>query len=204
MTRIACVLKSGGDYGPADVEKLKAHLDVHLPKAELVCFSDFDPAALPCRTIALEHDWPGWWSKLELFNPAHRGCWHYLDLDMVPVGDLSDFAAIRQVAIMRDVYRPDGLQSAAMVIPQAAKAEIWKAFTGDPEANMQACTVRYSKWGDQGFLEGFWLDKAKRLQDLLPGQIVSYKANRIAASGVPEGARLVAFHGRPRPHEVGW
>ncbi len=40
-------------------------------------------------------------------------------------------------------------------------------------------------------------------QNLYPGQIVSYKKHVQQNNGqVPEGAHLVAFHGRPRPHEV--
>lgn len=200
-TTVACVLKSGGDYTASDVAALQARIAVHLPGADFVCLSDVD---VPCRRIPLEQGWPGWWSKIELFRPDIAGKLLYVDLDTVPVGDLTDLAKIRKTAIMRDVYRPDGLQSAVMVIPQAAKAEIWNAFTADPAGNMAACTVRWSKWGDQGFIEQFWTNKAARLQDLLPGQIVSWKADRIAETGVPADARLIVFHGRPRPTDVGY
>ena len=47
---IACVLKSGGDFLPAE---------------EFICLTDLD---LDCQTLALDHDWPGWWSKIELFR----------------------------------------------------------------------------------------------------------------------------------------
>lgn len=195
-----CVLKSGGDYTPADVSRLADRLEKHAPGAELVCLTDFDDVR--ASMIKLEYDWPGWWSKMELFKPSIAGTVRYLDLDTVPIGDLSDLGKIRKLAIMRDVYRPDGLQSAVMVIPRSARAQIWKAFIADPAANMAACSVRYSKWGDQGFLETFWRQKAARLQDLMPGQIVSYKVD--CRPTVPAGARLVVFHGKPRPAEVGW
>jgi hypothetical protein len=39
------------------------------------------------------------------------------------------------------------------------------------------------------------------LQEMHPGEFVSYKTH--CTKGVPDGARVVCFHGRPRPHEVG-
>jgi hypothetical protein len=205
MTIFACVLKSGGDYGLEDVLKLRDRVLQHAGNyrnVRFVCFSDLDVSE-HCERVHLEHNWPGWWSKKELFNPAFKGALTYLDLDTVPVGDLSGLAAVKGPAIMRDVYRPDGLQSAIMVIPQDKKSSIWRYFLSDPERHMRECTVRYTKWGDQGFLEGHWQD-AKRLQDVLPGQIVSWKANECAARGIPAEARLVVFHGKPRPRDVGY
>lgn len=202
MTTIVCVLKSGGDYRPAHVAKLQQAVKRYSPGSRFLCLTDID--GLDCPTVPLKYDWPGWWSKMELFRPDIRGALFYIDLDCVVVGDLSDLVAIRGPAIMRDVYRPDGLQSSIMAIPARAKKEIWQAFIADPQANMDACTVRWSKWGDQGFIEGFWLDKAKRFQDELPGQVLSYKADNVARTGVPEGARVIVFHGRPRPWEAGF
>jgi len=41
---------------------------------------------------------------------------------------------------------------------------------------------------------------AIRLQDIVPGQLVSFKAQ--CSDGVPDDARVVFFHGLPRPHET--
>ena len=38
------------------------------------------------------------------------------------------------------------------------------------------------------------------IQENLPG-VVSYKKNCL--KGIPDDTRVVCFHGRPRPHEVG-
>src|SRR5690606_28347529 len=55
--------------------------------------------------------------------------------------------------------------------------------------------------------DGEWLNahtKPDRLQDLFPGQIVSFKVH--ATKGPPRGARLVCGHGKPRFSDpaAGW
>jgi hypothetical protein len=195
---VACVLRSGGDYDAEDVRRLHEGVKAHLPGARFVCLSDVD---VPCERIPLRHDWPGWWSKMELFAPWIEGDLLYFDLDTIIVGQLSDFSGqLNRLAIMRDVMRPDGLQSSVMFLPEAHRAAVWCAFTADPAGNMR----RFSWGGDQAFLESLWLPDVARIQDLLPGQIVSYKADVRRLGRVPENARAVVFHGKPRPREIGW
>lgn len=205
MINVACVLRSGGDYDTLDVERLANGVwaNLHEPY-RFLCFTDLPPQVLPIGVIPvpLLCDWPGWWAKLNLYGPSFEGDLFYLDLDSIIVGDLKDLATFGRLGIMRDVYRPDGLQSSVMFIPQGAKAEIWDAFTADPDRHMAECS-HGGKWGDQGFLEGFWLDKAARFQDHLPGQIASYKAD-VRQSGVHPDNRLIVFHGKPRPRDIGW
>jgi len=43
-----------------------------------------------------------------------------------------------------------------------------------------------------------------RLQTEFPGACVSYKAQGLAGkTSLPEGVKMVFFHGKPMPHEVG-
>ena len=196
--RVALVLRSGGEYRRLDVGKLVHGILAFSPMAEIVCLADTD---VPCERIALRHDWPGWWAKMELFAPWVSGDLLYFDLDTVIAGDLSDIAAVRGLTLLRDFYRPDGLGSGMMFLPESDRAEIWNAWISDPQRHMHECRTR-EKWGDQGFLEGFWHDRADRWQDVLPGQVVSYKVHVRQSGEVPADARVVAFHGRPRPWEV--
>lgn len=203
---ILCVLKSEGEYKSEHVERLHRQVLKHLPDARFRCISDVD---VPCERVPMEHPWPRWWSKQNLFSPAITGDFLYLDLDSAIVGDLSDLAGLNRLAIMRDVYRKDGLQSSIMFLPEADRAKVWAEWVKSPEVWMQM----YRKGGDQAFLERLWLGKAAIIQDELPGQVVSYKAHvrpavrkdREFGNGtVPDGARVIAFHGRPRPWDVGW
>lgn len=192
-TIVATVLRSGGEYKPEHVARLHAQVIKHLPTARFVCLSDVD---VPCTRIPLQYGWPGWWSKMELFRPDLRGRILFFDLDTTIVGDLKEIAAVSRRVIMRDVYRPHGLQSSMMMIPYADRAEVWRAWIQRPEIWMK----RFARGGDQAFLETLWIEKASIWQDLLPGQVVSYKVH--CRNGVPPDARVVIHHGRPRPWEL--
>jgi hypothetical protein len=204
--RVAFVLRSGGEYRPEHVERLAMQVEAHLPGAEIVCLSD---VPVPVERIALVNRWPGWWSKMELFAPWVEGDLLYLDLDSAVVGDLTDMASIDRLTIMRDVYRAEGLQSSVMFLPEMDRARVWREWMRKPEVWMGM----YRCGGDQAFLERLWLGKATIWQDTLPGQVVSYKVDvrqavrtdREFGNGtVPDGARVIAFHGKPRPWDVGW
>ncbi len=194
--RILCVLRSGGEYGPEHVKRLQAQLAA-VGELDFACLSDVPIDGV--ATIPLRWGWPGWWAKMELFRPDLRGDFLFLDLDMSIVGSLDSFREINVLALMRDVYRPGGLQSAIMLLPERDRGLIWQEWIRSP----QQWRARYRRGGDQAFLERFWLRKAQRLQDLAPGEIVSYKAD-VDGKGLPQSARVICFHGKPRPWEVGF
>ncbi len=198
MLTVACVLKSGGIYDATWVSRLKAGVARHLPlKHRFVCLSDVD---VPCERIPLEHDWPGWWSKIELFRLGDDPVL-FFDLDTVIVGDLSDVASAalsEQFCILRDFYRlGDGLGSGVM--SWSGLGSLWgiyDLFRRNPDVFM----IRHVR-GDQDYIEHFYARSAsrrwmRRWQDILPGQIVSYK--RHCTRGIPENARVVCLHGLPK------
>ena len=122
-----------------------------------------------------------------------------------------DMAAVLKTgkaALLRDFYRDgtkyrEGLGSGLMYLPEAERASPWECFIKQPSQLMQI----HKAGGDQRLLETHYLKNALRWQDVLPGQIVSYKVhcceNRLGKGfvfkGVPDGARVIAFHGQPRP-----
>ncbi|MDZ7711703.1 MAG: hypothetical protein U5L06_00620 [Rhodovibrio sp.] len=194
---VACVLRSGGDYGPEYVKRLRAGVGRHLPGAVWVCLSDVPEAA----THPLQHGWPGWWSKMELFTPGLlTGPTLYLDLDTVVVGDLADIAAAVPrdgFAMLQDFTRPDGYGSGVMGW-FGDWSRLYSAFAADP-AGHQARYATGARWGDQAFIRDHIGCRPATWQDAVPRQIVSYKVH-----GRTADARLVCFHGRPRPAEVDW
>lgn len=107
-----------------------------------VCLTNIEIADI--ETIPLKQDWPGWWSKIELFDPdndlGERVL--YLDLDMLVTGDLRDIAFHPgEIAMMppshtfskgRPQQRPDIVnryQSSCMVWSPPAGREIFERFT---------------------------------------------------------------------------
>lgn len=181
MLTVACVLRSGGEYTPEYVERLKAGVDANLTGHEFVCLSDMDA---PNR-IPLETNWPHWWAKLEVFRL--KGKVLYFDLDTVIHGSIQAFADYpHRFSMLRDFYKPDVLQSGVM------------AWDGDySHLYRLPDTRRYTQWprlGDGAYIREHV--EAEALQDLFPGMFRSYKAG---GEGV-----VTCYHGRPKPHETGW
>ncbi len=190
---VACVYRTGGEFTFAWVDKLLVQLDRHVGDtveyAVVGRFGDDAP--------------PGWWAKLSLFDPETFEAGDlvlYLDLDTLVVGDLTDLVSYDgDFAMLSDFYRPSLGQSGVMLFRAGSEpvTRIWDAWSADPEHVM--CSHR----GDGEFIRSV-VPEADRIQALYPGQVVSYKVH--AHDGIPDGARLVCGHGKPRFSDpaAGW
>jgi FkbM family methyltransferase len=236
MLHVACV-RQGEAFGVEYVERLFDMVRRNLPdgfSGRFVCLTD-RPDDLKefggiCTTNQAE-TLPGWWAKMQLFDPAMQATlgfekgdriW-YFDLDTVIAGPLDKlFEYPGAFGILEDVYRPGGFQSSVMswIAGTALTCSIWEEWAKRKQPR--------SPGGDQQVLEQFWkgppgIDPANGLefgwlhariggapwppdflQQLYPGSLRSYKVDCVW--GVPKGTSVVFFHGRPRPHEVltGW
>lgn len=204
MDQLSVVTVQTGNYlgrGAEYVHKLHRAVRRHLSLPHRFYVLTDDVASLYSGMTVKPASLPGWWEKLRLFKPAMfpAGRVLFLDLDTLIVGNIDDVASLdTPFATLRDFWRPEGLGPAVMAWRTDANLGIWEAFEdggramGDPR-------------GDQGFMEtldgGRFKQKAEILQDILPGRFVSYKTH--CTHGVPDGASVVCFHGKPRPHEVG-
>lgn len=197
MTRIVCVLRTGGEYRPEHVQALSRQVP------ELTVLSDVDVPGVP--RIALKHDWRSWWAKMELFDPDIPGDLIYFDLDTVIVGGIGGLKSLNRTTLLSDFYYPERPASGVMYLTEADRARVWDAWMADTDSAMRQCM----REGDQKFI-GSVLHDAQRFQDVLPGQVVSYKVhvakgyNRrsVGDGSIPDGARVVCFHGKPRPWHV--
>lgn len=157
----------------------------------------YDPAI---KLSLLPDGLDGWFNKLwcfadEAFADADRIV--FLDLDIVITGSLDGLAAYDgPFAILRDAYRPKGLQSSVMAWQHGTLDHIWDDYcrSGFPKV----------EGGDQAWIEMTNGRNPVILQSHFPNAFVSYK--RDARFGIPPKATVVYFHGVPRPHEVedGW
>lgn len=201
MPTVLCVLRSGGDFTTEHVVRLYEQVRTHWAghrHLDFACLTDTPIPRYGIREIPLVCVYPGWWSKLESLRPdILGGTVLYLDLDTTVTGDVSGFLAYEvDFAMLSDFYRPHLAQSGVLLYqagPNTVAADLWRTFATDPKGHMQAYR------GD-----GEWLhahtDTPDRLQDLYPGDIVSWKVH--CTDGVPKGAKLVCHHGHPRPWEV--
>lgn len=211
MIHVCCVLKTGGDFDWRYVRILRDSVakwwPAHVPYKFCILTDKPEEAAPFGDVLSLLGDLPGWWAKMELFSPHVTAAWGnrlYFDLDTAITGPLDGFAeyAGRAFTILRDFYRPSGYGSGVMFIPAGFGASVWAQFeAGGPNtAEPWQQVVR----GDQDFLERA-APYAMLWQNVLPNQIVSFKPIPMPGAqlaALPEGARVVCFHGHPRPHEL--
>ena len=79
-------------------------------------------------------------------------------------------------------------------------AETWSEFSQFPNHWMARGNAQVAPdFYDQVLMNHTKTPPMKYWQDVLPGQLVSYKLH-----GAPDSARLVKFHGVPKPHDVNW
>lgn len=174
-----CVLKTGGIYTAAHVERLRAML-----WAPVTCLTD-DPEVTGPK-IALRHGWPGWWSKLELFeHDLGRVC--YLDLDVtvqhmdwLKTLDATSFYA------MADAYQPDGCQLNSSVM-------VWSGKRPDLVEGITAQDMQHPG-GDQQWI---WRKLAGNYKLLTIPAVASYKAH-----GKSPEFGVIVYHGKPKPWDV--
>ena len=97
MLNVVCVLWQGNfrkrTFNSEWVIKLKNMVERNLPiPHNFYCLSNVDIPTI--NVIPLKHNYPGWWSKIELFRPdlPIEGRILYIDLDSLIVNDLSELA----------------------------------------------------------------------------------------------------------------
>ena len=196
MLTVACVLKSGGIYDGEWVRILQASVARNLSyEHRFVCLTDMD---VDCESIAFENDWPGWWSKIELFRPElFEDAVLYLDLDTVIVGNIDELPVGRGFCTVRD-YSGKGICTTAMAWRDDLSA-IYRRFWAEPRFQMD----RFRYWengniGDQGFI--YETLHAPAIQCWPRKWVASFKHH--CRGGLPDEAKVVAFHGQPKCNEV--
>lgn len=182
MITVACVewenyLGRGAEY----VAKLKSMVTrhLHLPH-QFVCVQPEEP------------QFTGWWRKLELFKPGRfTGRVMYLDLDTVIVGPLAPLVAQTGAVHLSDWGWTRNVIAGGMLVWDAGEHE--QLYTGFAK-----------KVSDHYENDQEWMTVVGGWNRLSPHLCRSYRYH--CKSGPPPRASVVAFHGRPKPHEIllGW
>lgn len=166
------------------------------------------------------------WNKLRIFAPGlvpDGTTILYFDLDVVVTGQLDDLVSCRpeeNFLGQPDWNRPlcPQFNSSVMRLAAGTHAEVAESFresvaTGklrrrhgwDGTTRRNDKVVYWRGWrrfgGDQEWISAALRPKRSvRSRAFPPGWIVSYKKH--ARGGLPPGAKVVVFHGSPKPHEV--
>lgn len=187
-------LRSGGVYSPEWAERLNRQADEHLQPDYIECLSDLE---VRCGVIPFAHNWPGWFSKIEMFRPGlFSGVCVYSDLDSLllgPIPNLRDkLATIGKdgppLWMLSDFFNPKIPASGVMMWTPCAETEaIYHAFAAKPELS--------PRW-DRG--DGYHIGRHPhlRLQTIFPGVFASFKAHKLKATSA--GFPHISFHGKPK------
>lgn len=187
--KVVCVLKSGGNYNSSHVDRLERQVLIYNPMADFICLTD---EKVKCESIPLKQNWPGWWSKIELFDPdLNLTDFIYLDLDVAVVGDLTPLMQT-SFTMCADFIKPEQKNSSVMAWGQAP-SEPFLSFKQDP-VGFQEKYRRWPKIGDQAMIEDF----VPQINTFNPVHVLSYKYGDVK-SFLPADTAVVAFHGNPKP-----
>ena len=195
MINFVCVLKSGGEFEPEHVYRMRdmANKFITVP-FKFCCITDYPD--LNCRTRPLQHDLQGWWCQLELFHPStFTGQTFYTDLDVTLISNIDDMVSwIPRFAIARE-YRGTNPTSTLMSFDQTGARLVWNSWLKckkniNLDRNSPLSTVFFKPFTDYTFI-----------QDKFPNRVCSFKKDWRKGTA-PKGTSIVCYHGRPKPWDV--
>lgn len=193
--KIFTVLKSGKTFKPAHVYAIKSMCEKFIKNHQFDFYCLSDLTNLMCKTIKLKHDWPTWWSKIELFKQTGPAL--YFDLDIIINKNIDSIInSIKEVEFcgLKDQWHPRDINSSIMYWSRDM-TRLYNDFSKRPDEYIK----NYK--GDQDYISAK-INNRIYMQDLNPSEIVSYKANILSGKNFdPKHHKIVYFHGPPRPWE---
>jgi hypothetical protein len=220
--RVILCMKWGSKYGPEYVNRLYAMVRRHLlGDFTFVCLTDNNQgirAEVVCRTIP-SLDLPKGlpergWTKLTTFAPhlaAHVGVSAgstalFLDIDVVIVGALDDFFSIAgEFLIIHDYKRPRRITGNSSVyrFKLGAHPDVLDYFRSNFDS------IRKTFRNEQAYLSDF-IHRQGKLQYWPTSWCPSFKYHSIPRWPtnywrepiVPEGSRVIIFHGECNPPDA--
>lgn len=188
----------GRDFTVKDVWRLKENVDRYMNADYTFHVLTNDPLAeLPGNIIELKHNWPGWWSKMELHRGDLAGLIGgrtlYLDLDTHVVGDLlSFFNYAGNLVMFGSPYSDDSkqgiirkYQAAVMLFTPGVFMQLYIKFEKETEKYMKQFR------SDQDLL-GYFLPNLQTF----PSRWLVKMAQLRGMDKLPDGVKIVT--GQPK------
>ena len=181
LLTVACVLSEGPkrSYDRSHVTRLADMVAKHLGD--------------PYRFVCLDDSpFPGWWAKTSLFTPGRfEGRVLYLDLDVTVVGPLDEVARYPAPFVAIRDYIGLGFNSSVMSWDAGAVDHLYTEFTPDVMDRMR---------GDQDWITARM--NGREAATFPRKWCVSYRQSVEPIGRGPSDAKVVVFHGFPKPWEV--
>lgn len=196
---VICV-ETWGKFPSHYVFRLQKMVERHLSRPHTFCVITDRPneyAFIGSRVnpIPMTRPLPGWYSKINLFNPdmaVDQTRFLYFDLDVVITDSIDPLVECEEPFIMIREFnaKPEAAHnSSVMAWNNRYTADVFNKFADD--------WVERS-WGDQ---ECIWAIMGNdRIWDWPDEWIRSYKWH--CRSGLPAGTRVAVFHGDPKQDDV--
>jgi len=181
----------GRDFNENDVQRLHDTVAKWIDRPfNFYTLTNDMKAKLPGKKIELKHDWPGWWSKMELHRPnLPEGRTLYLDLDSHIVGELAPLLDTEGDLVMFPARSKGGktsegkkqvhrYQAATMLFTANFHTWFYNIFCKNPEGYMKAYRSEQDLMGvmmpDLNTFPKEWLVKMSQLRnkDIPKGTIV--------------------------------
>lgn len=166
--RVIAVLRSSPDFSGRHVQALQRQLAKWAPEAKLTCLADVNVPGVEC--ISLQHAWPDWWCKMEIFRPDIRGDFLLTDLDNIFVGPLDDILGVK------DYTTQLGESNALAYMTEDMRAAVWDEWIRDPQAHMNywhpVTTPIKGQFGDAGFIKA-QLHAKQHWEEMFPNQVIN-------------------------------
>ena len=193
---VACVWW-GTLYGKEYVEKLRNSVARHLSiPHDFVCLTDRDDVPEGVKKIPLDIGPEGWWQKTALFKPGlFSGKVMYLDLDVIVINSLDEFAKVKDPFSMIENFGPNKKHSAhnSSVIVWTPSSQTEKIYTKFSEE------VTKELHGDQCWI---WRVMDKNITNYELDWVDSYKYGKIQQwKRRTDNTSIIVFHGNPKPHD---
>jgi hypothetical protein len=207
---VAMVLLPSAEYSAGHVDRLVRQVRRHSRRAlRFVCLTTEPQSAFreDVEAIALHHPetLTTKYAKIELFRPdLDLGRVFYSDLDNLIIGDLEPLLAYDGLFCMsRQLGGSRSHRHAGSVLAWAPGFghEIYEAFRRAPEAAKAAYPLGFGA-GDQLFMADHAPRRQHVFQDWWPESVVSFKYWARQGQSLPAAARIVSFHGQPKPDAV--
>ena len=203
--RIATVFRSGGTYTEAHVNNIynscKQYIDSDF---DFYCLTDMkgEFTNKNIKKVTLQHNWPIYWSKMELFKPgvfpSHSNVF-YIDLDTLITNDITDIATYDTNFFgMRDFNTLNLLSSGVLKYKYNTSHYIYNTFKMDPTRWMKC------RGGDQEAIHLILKETPEYMQDIFPrrmGEFINHcwKPEKPKAPvEIADHINVVCFHGRPK------
>lgn len=225
MITIILLYKTGGDYDIDYVKRIANAIRRNTTVEYKIKLVTDEIASIIAPLIShgiidsidyLTHGLPGWWAKVRIF--ITEGPVLYLDLDTIITGSLDaiikSILSIRnEIIMLRGFYRPDYCSGImgwnadfSWLYDLYMEKYLPKAKFSNSHHAIRMKIDRTQFRGDQEWLQYVFKNDRRQhvllIQDLVPDAICSYKVHIQETEMVPEGASIVCFHGKPRPHEI--